>query len=70
MGQLRLVAPEFVRIQLHLTPEGCDLEVWEADDDRYLSRAAHAVLYPSCSVGEALDIIASTLDCLGLPDPF
>ena len=70
MPQLRLVAPQFVRFELHLVPDGIDLQVWEVDDHRYISSLEHCTSYPSCSVGEALDVLAAVLDSLGLPDPF
>jgi hypothetical protein len=68
VAQLRLVAPAFVRFELSITPDGVDLQVWEVDDKRYISSLQHCTTYPSCSVGEALDVLAATLDSLGLPD--
>lgn len=66
----RLVAPAFIRIDARLDGDTIVLEVWEADDARYISRAEHATTYTHCTPSDVFEIISATLDGWGLPDPF
>lgn len=70
LRQTRFIAPAFVRIDARLEDDRITLEVWEADDARYISRANHATTYEHCTPSDAFEIISATLDGWGLPDPF
>lgn len=68
--QTGMVPPSFVRIEIRQDGEWLTLDVWEADDERYLSRVDHARTYGRMHPQDAYEIIAAVLDGLGLPDPF
>lgn len=70
MAQLQAFAPTFTRFEITLDGDYLHLEVWEADDRRYLSRSDHAHVYEHCTPSDVFEVISSTLDSLGLPDPF
>lgn len=70
MVQQRMFAPAFIRLDIRLDGSMLHLEVWEADDARYVGRHDHCTAYPSCTPSDVYELLGAHLDSLGLPDPF